>query len=204
MTTDWKNEPGDHFEAHAEKLLQPIYPWLLEDLKASFSRQLTGRSILEIGCGPGFMMPVFTAAGLIEIIGVDLSLPMLKKARSRSDLQKTSLVQANVSALPFVDENFDLVYSRGSVFFWHDLSDCFKEIYRVLKPGGMAFIGGGYGLSTPSELIGPIKEHSMNSSKKSSIPRIEIATLLDEARICFPNPEILSAPNRGFWLKCLK
>lgn len=204
MITDWKNETGEHFEAHAERLLQPVYPWLLKDLKDFYARSLVGRRILEIGCGPGFMNPLFAEAGLGEIFGVDLSMPMLQKARSRSDFSKTFQIQANASALPFIDEKFDLVFSRGSIFFWQNLSECFKEIFRILKPGGMALVGGGYGLSTPVEIIEPIKDNSRSSGKKSSIPRIQFDSLLEISKQCFADCEILSAPKRGFWLKCFK
>jgi len=38
-----------------------------------------------------------------------------------------------------------LIVSRGSVFFWEDKTKAFKEIYRVLKPNGITYIGGGFG-----------------------------------------------------------
>lgn len=47
--------------------------------------------------------------------------------------------------LPFEDNSVDLVVSRGSVYFWNDLPQVFREICRVLAPGGQAFIGGGFG-----------------------------------------------------------
>ena len=39
----------------------------------------------------------------------------------------------------------DLVVSRGSIWFWDNPGKALKEIYRILKPGGKAYIGGGKG-----------------------------------------------------------
>jgi len=44
--------------------------------------------------------------------------------------------------MPLKGCSFDLVVSRGSVFFWNDLKIAFLEILRVLKPSGFAYIGG--------------------------------------------------------------
>ncbi len=62
-------------------------------------------------------------------------------------------VTGNVHALPFQDESFDLVVSRGSMPFWEDQEKAFLEIWRVLKPEGMAYIGVGYGSSELREDI---------------------------------------------------
>jgi ubiquinone/menaquinone biosynthesis C-methylase UbiE len=51
----------------------------------------------------------------------------------------------DVHEIPLADETVDLAMSRGSVFFWEDHCKAFQEIYRVLKPGGVAIIGGGFG-----------------------------------------------------------
>ncbi len=61
------------------------------------------------------------------------------------------------SPLVFKDAEFDLVISRGVFFFLDENGDLLREISRVLKDGGMAFIGGGFGKDTPKELIHPIK-----------------------------------------------
>jgi SAM-dependent methyltransferase len=47
--------------------------------------------------------------------------------------------------MPFTDGAVDLVVSRGSLPFWENRSRAFREIYRVLKPGGVAYVGGGFG-----------------------------------------------------------
>ena len=56
---------------------------------------------------------------------------------------KVSVLQGNAEQMPFGDNTVDLIVSRGSIFFWNDKSQGLREIYRVLKPGGIAFIGGG-------------------------------------------------------------
>jgi SAM-dependent methyltransferase len=54
-------------------------------------------------------------------------------------------VFGDVKAVPFERESMNLVVSRGSFFFWENLTRGFVECRRVLKPGGMAYIGGGFG-----------------------------------------------------------
>jgi ubiquinone/menaquinone biosynthesis C-methylase UbiE len=51
--------------------------------------------------------------------------------------------------MPFPSNSVDLVVSRGSIFFWTDPSKGLQEVYRVLRPGGKAYIGGGHGSSYP-------------------------------------------------------
>ena len=47
---------------------------------------------------------------------------------------------ADVCALPFGDGEFDAVTAFETVYFWPDLPRCFREVYRVLKPGGTFLI----------------------------------------------------------------
>jgi len=48
--------------------------------------------------------------------------------------------------MPLPSESVDLVFSRGSIFFWDDPAQGLQEVYRVLRPGGEAMIGGGRGI----------------------------------------------------------
>ena len=56
---------------------------------------------------------------------------------------RVGLIRANVERLPLVDDFADLIISRGSIFFWNDKPRGLREIYRILKIGGVAFVGGG-------------------------------------------------------------
>lgn len=196
---DWKNETGDHFQNHARQFLLPIYPWLLNDLKNAINCDLKGKCILEIGCGPGFMLPLFHDAQAEKVCAVDMSLAMLALSRESQRSQHALLVQSDACALPFADNSFDIVFSRGSIFFWHNLDAAFTSISRILKPGGTAFIGGGYGLSTPQNLIDEILSHYQETSKKQ-IPRLDLDSLLELARRTGGTVNLAQAKKRGFWL----
>ena len=74
-------------------------------------------------------------------------------------------VTADVCKMPFDDDTVDLVISRGSIPFWKDRSGAFREIYRVLKPGGIAYVGGGFGTETIKSRV--IKEFSTNDALKA-------------------------------------
>ncbi|HMM59353.1 MAG TPA: class I SAM-dependent methyltransferase [Candidatus Rifleibacterium sp.] len=150
---DWKNESAGHFEKHAEERLQDVYPWLLRDFIEFTGWQIAGRKILEIGCGPGFMLQQFSAGSPALLTGVDASFSMLHRVAAAARAPKALLVQADACSLPFAEASFDAVFSRGSVFFWADLHAAFAGIKRCLRPGGQALIGGGYGISTPQAII---------------------------------------------------
>ena len=46
----------------------------------------------------------------------------------------------DVRSLPFEDESIDIVTAFETIYFWNDIEECFKEIYRVLKMGGQFLI----------------------------------------------------------------
>lgn len=196
---DWKHETGSHFNNHAQNNLLPVYPWLLKDLITAINEPLLGKNILEIGCGPGFMLPLFVAENAQQVCAIDLSFAMLGLADSSGRAQQVNLIQGEAGALPFVAGSFDVVYSRGSIFFWSDLDAAFAAIARVLKPGGMALLGGGYGLSTPQEVIDRIRIDKPDHKK--DIPRLDLAILVESALKHGGIAEILQAKKRGFWLK---
>lgn len=79
---------------------------------------------------------------------------------ARGFLGKIKLVKSGLIPMAFDDNRFDLVVIRGGYFFLDAEGESLKEIFRVLKPDGIGFIGGGYGKSTPQPLIDEIAEES--------------------------------------------
>ena len=100
-----------------------------------------GSIILDVGCGGGF--DLYIAARLTgpkgRVQGVDLTEAMV--ARARENLEKAGIANADVRQvesenLPFGDNTFDVVTSNGVINLSPEKETVFREINRVLKPGG--------------------------------------------------------------------
>lgn len=100
-----------------------------------------GSKVLDIGCGAGFDLIV--ASRLTgphgRVYGIDLTREML--GRAAENLEKTgtanvSLSQVDTEAIPFNDSMFDVVLSNGVINLSPFKQELFKEIHRVLQPGG--------------------------------------------------------------------
>jgi arsenite methyltransferase len=96
-----------------------------------------GQRVLDLGCGSG--LDVFVAALLVgaagRAAGVDLTPEMLAWPR-RHARANTEFREGTVEALPFDDHSFDLVISNGALNLVPDKDAAFREIFRVLRPGG--------------------------------------------------------------------
>ena len=102
-------------------------------------------SVLDAGCGGGANIKQLLAKcpkGTVK--GIDYSEVSVKKSRkvnSRAiQADRCEILQASVMDLPFERETFDLVTAFETVYFWPELLQSFREVYRVLKPGGSFFI----------------------------------------------------------------
>lgn len=73
---------------------------------------------------------------------------------------KIRLEKSGLKPLVYGDAAFDLIVIRGAYFFLDSDGASLRELYRVLRPGGVGFVGGGYGKSTAPELIDEIAEES--------------------------------------------
>lgn len=98
------------------------------------------RRLLDLACGPGRHAAQFTARGA-RVVGVDLSLTLLVRARRRGVV--TALVRADMRALPFRDRTFEIVVNLFTSFgyFADDAQHrrVLADAARLLQPGG-AFV----------------------------------------------------------------
>ena len=104
---------------------------------------------MDLGCGGGYLGLALARISELETILFDESQDMLKLAQEyigQSGLEsRVKTLLGDVHEIPLADESVNLAVSRGSMFFWEDRVQAFREIYRVLAVGGMAMIGGGFG-----------------------------------------------------------
>ncbi|KAA3605018.1 MAG: SAM-dependent methyltransferase [Planctomycetota bacterium] len=93
--------------------------------------------LLDLGCGNGWtvrLAAAFLRQG--KVFGCDLSEQMIEKARGQANPANVAFSQGSAEALPYADASLDRVISMETVYYWPDPLAAFKEIHRVLKPGG--------------------------------------------------------------------
>ncbi|HEX2925157.1 MAG TPA: class I SAM-dependent methyltransferase [Ruminiclostridium sp.] len=125
-----------------EMMIQELYPFFIERIikEAGFG---PGRA-LEIGPGPLPMGFYLCRRSLWEVTGAEISPDMVEIGRKtmKEEDRKAhySMVIANAENLPFPDGSFNLIFSSGSLHHWLNPVKVFREINRVLAPGGKAMI----------------------------------------------------------------
>ena len=106
---------------------------------------LPGEVVLDLGCGGGF--DVFIAGQKVgaegRVIGVDMTSEMIAKARrnvepyrERTGLDNVEFRLGEIEHLPVADASVDVVISNCVINLSPDKSQVWREIARVLKPGG--------------------------------------------------------------------
>jgi phosphatidylethanolamine/phosphatidyl-N-methylethanolamine N-methyltransferase len=108
--------------------------------KASIAaaERIGGGRILEVGVGTGLSLPDYAKTN--RLIGVDLSAPMLRKAKERVAAQRLTNVEGlavmDAQRLAFRDDIFDLIVAQYVITAVPDPEATLDEFVRVLKPGG--------------------------------------------------------------------
>lgn len=100
-------------------------------------------TVLDLGCGGGRNIEYFLTKAS-KVYGIDHSKASVKIA---SELNKKEIKSGrckiliqDVKNIPFKDESIDIVTAFETIYFWNDIEECFKEIYRELKKGGQFLI----------------------------------------------------------------
>jgi ubiquinone/menaquinone biosynthesis C-methylase UbiE len=131
------DEWAPRYERHwmQRVVFDPIRSTLLNVASQQMSEP---RSILDVGCGTGRLLRTasqrFPGA---HLEGVDAAPQMVEQAISL--LPPGALIhfqQATAEELPFVDGQFDLVFSTMTFHHWDEQAGAVAEVARVLKPGG--------------------------------------------------------------------
>ena len=104
------------------------------------SRIKSGR-LLYVGTGPGYLLrEIHQLNPEIELHGLDISDSMIgQDIRNLADI-KVDLQFGNIRATNYKSDYFDLVTCSGSFYLWDNPIESLEEIYRILKPGGTAYL----------------------------------------------------------------
>ena len=99
-------------------------------------------NVLDVGCGAGWLAAL-VAEQLPEgrVVGIDVSDEMVRRARRRNDeLENTMFVIGEAGEIPWDAQFFNQALSVESAYYWPDPARGMREIYRVLREGGSAWV----------------------------------------------------------------
>ena len=118
----------------------PVARWGLRFLKLT-----PDAKVLDCGCGGGANIKRLLKKcpeGIVK--GIDYSPVSVEKSKKVNEAAiaegRCTVLQGSVADMIFAGDWFDAVTAFETVYFWPDLPQCFREVYRVLKPGGTLLI----------------------------------------------------------------
>ena len=136
---------AEGFARIAREVFAPIYPVIAE--QALEWSGIRDGFALDIGSGPGLLAVALAERSNLSVIALDADPAMSRIAqKTAADLPARVIpVTGDVHCMPLRDDSVSLAVSRGSIYFWEDRPQAFREIERVLRPGGVAFVCGSFG-----------------------------------------------------------
>ncbi len=132
---DWPEEYDQWFETPIGKLIREYECKLLLEMLEPGGHE----NILDAGCGTGMFTGDILSKGA-NVLGLELSLPMLKRAKVKIGYSGFKPIQGDMLSLPFRDEMFDKTISVTAIEFIEDAEGAVKELLRVTKSGGAVIV----------------------------------------------------------------
>ena len=105
-------------------------------------------NILDIGCGGGKNIATWLRKSKnSHVTGLDYSEVSVaessKKNKWAIKRNRCEILRGNVAEMPFSDNTFDCVSAFETIYFWPGLEECFTEVNRVLRHGGIFMVCNG-------------------------------------------------------------
>ena len=97
---------------------------------------LTGKVVLDLGCGYGWHCKYAADHGAASVLGIDQSQRMIREAEARNSDPRITYRVCDLKEYNYPTAIFDLVISNLVLHYVPDLGPIFEKVYRALKPGG--------------------------------------------------------------------
>lgn len=105
-------------------------------LKSLFP-DLTGKTVLDLGCGYGWHCRYAVECGAGHVLGIDLSEKMIRRAKEKNGDPRITYDVMGLDAYDYPADAFDCVISNLVLHYVENLDDIYGKIFRTLKSGGI-------------------------------------------------------------------
>src|SRR5699024_2054409 len=105
--------------------LQPLIP------------DVTGRAVLDLGCGYGWHCRYAAEHGARYVLGLDISHKMIETARAQDTAPCIEYRVCGLDEYDYPAGQYDLVISNLVLHYVKDLEAVYQKVYQTLKPGGI-------------------------------------------------------------------
>ncbi len=183
-------------------LWEPILPFLAKQIEELYGRR--DGHILEIGPFSGL---IFTLSQ--KNVGQSFSIaafpqttiPLYRQEARKLGLEdRVGIIESDSSLINIADDSIDLAIFRGALFFPVLFQVDFGAIYRTLRKGGIAFVGGGFGKYTPAEVISQIGKRSEQLNAAMGRVRITVKSVRDQVRSSHLEEKCEITTEGGLWV----
>lgn len=207
-----KDFDPDGFDRIAKTIFASVYPAIAAQIIEETG--IYKGVCIDIGCGGGYLGLALARRGAFTMTLLDPSVEMrriaMRNSAEASLSDRVHIIEGSAEAIPLPGGGVDLAVSRGSVFFWKDPVQAFKEIHRILKPKGVAYIGGGFGsMAIREEISGKMKERDGEPSWRRQVnDRIGPEALPRFRKIIadtgIPGARVSHDASKGLWITFIK
>ena len=108
--------------------LQPLFP------------NLTGKKVLDLGCGYGWHCKYAVECGASSVIGIDLSEKMIETAKEKNSHQKIDYRVCGLDEYDYPENTYDCVISNLVLHYVENLDEIYTKVYRTLSENGIFLI----------------------------------------------------------------
>jgi len=182
-------------------LWDPVYPFLAEHFGEIYGRK--DGSVIEIGpfCGTVFTMAKegIGQSFLIAAFPPGLGEFLREEARKHGG-GKVRIIESTSSLVDVPKNHFDLAVFRGALFFPALFEVDFVAIDSILRPGGTAVVGGGFGKFTPKSVIERIAKRSRNLNVRLGKEEIDRGILEKRLRKNDLSAKVEVSSEGGLWV----
>ncbi len=105
--------------------LKPLFP------------QLSGKDVLDLGCGYGWHSKYAAEQRAREVLGIDVSKKMIAEAEKRNADSHIKYRVSSIEDYEYPENRWDFVISNLALHYVEDIEDAFRKVHRTLKDGGI-------------------------------------------------------------------